>query len=43
MLGIDPAPTQAAAAVEAGVPTLAEFFGLELAERLVAEGPARPT
>jgi SAM-dependent methyltransferase len=39
VLGIDPAPTQAAAAVEAGVPTLAEFFGLELAERLVAEGP----
>lgn len=38
VLGIDPAPDQAAAAVAAGVPTLAEFFGVELAERLVAEG-----
>jgi SAM-dependent methyltransferase len=38
VLGIDPAPTQAAAAVEAGVPTLAEFFGLELAEQLVGDG-----
>jgi SAM-dependent methyltransferase len=37
-LGIDPAPDQAAAANAAGVPTLAEFFGPELAERLVAEG-----
>ena len=38
VLGIDPAPDQARAAEEAGVPTLAEFFGPELAERLVAEG-----
>lgn len=38
VLGIDPAPTQARIANEAGVPTLAEFFGVELAERLVGEG-----
>jgi hypothetical protein len=38
VLGIDPAPTQAAAAEEAGVPTLMEFFGAELATRLRAEG-----
>jgi SAM-dependent methyltransferase len=38
VLGIDPAPDQAATANAAGVPTLAEFFGVELAERLVAEG-----
>jgi SAM-dependent methyltransferase len=38
VLGIDPAPDQAAAANAAGVPTLAEFFGVELAEKLVAEG-----
>jgi SAM-dependent methyltransferase len=37
VLGIDPAPDQAAAATEAGVPTLAEFFGTTLANRLVAE------
>ena len=37
VLGVDPAPDQAAAATEAGVPTLAEFFGTALAERLVAE------
>jgi SAM-dependent methyltransferase len=37
-LGIDPAPDQAAEAIANGVPTLAEFFGPELAERLVAEG-----
>jgi SAM-dependent methyltransferase len=37
-LGIDPAPDQAAAANAAGIPTLAEFFGPELAQRLVAEG-----
>jgi SAM-dependent methyltransferase len=41
VLGIDPAPTQAAAAEANGVPTLQEFFGDELAHRLVAErGPA---
>lgn len=38
VLGIDPAPAQAAAATAAGVPNLMEFFGLELAERLVASG-----
>ncbi len=38
VLGIDPAPTQAEAAEAAGVPTLREFFGAELARRLVAEG-----
>jgi SAM-dependent methyltransferase len=41
VLGIDPAPTQAAAAEANGVPTLQDFFGDELARRLVAErGPA---
>lgn len=41
VLGIDPAPDQAAAAEAAGVPTLREFFGAELATRLRAErGPA---
>ena len=38
VLGVDPAPTQAAAARDVGVPTLAEFFGADLARRLVAEG-----
>lgn len=38
VLGIDPAPDQAAAAGEIGVPTMQEFFGLSLAEKLVAEG-----
>jgi SAM-dependent methyltransferase len=38
VLGIDPAPGQAAAANAAGVPTLAEFFGIEMAQRMVAEG-----
>lgn len=37
-LGIDPAPEPSAAAREAGVPTLQEFFGRELAQRLVDEG-----
>ena len=39
VLGIDPAPDQAEAAERAGVPTLREFFGAELARRLVADGP----
>jgi hypothetical protein len=38
VLGIDPAPHQATAAEAAGVPTLQEFFGAELARRLVAGG-----
>jgi SAM-dependent methyltransferase len=38
VLGIDPAPTQAEAAEAAGVPTLPEFFGVELAQRLVESG-----
>lgn len=38
VLGIDPARGPADAAEAAGVPTLREFFGVELAERLNAEG-----
>jgi hypothetical protein len=38
VLGIDPAPGQAAAAEASGVPTLAEFFGEELARKLVDDG-----
>jgi hypothetical protein len=37
VLGIDPAANVAPAAEERGVPTLVEFFGAELAERLVDE------
>lgn len=37
-LGIDPARNVAQVAIERGVPTIAEFFGRELADRLVAEG-----
>ncbi len=36
VLGIEPAVNVAEAAVARGVPTLVEFFGLELAERLVS-------
>jgi SAM-dependent methyltransferase len=37
VLGIDPAANVALAAQERGVPTLVEFFGVELAERVVRE------
>jgi SAM-dependent methyltransferase len=37
-LGIDPAPEPAAAARDRGIDTIQEFFGLELAERLIADG-----
>lgn len=37
VLGVDPAPDQANAAREAGVPTLEEFFGVESAKRIRAE------
>jgi SAM-dependent methyltransferase len=41
VLGIEPAYNVAAAAEERGVPTLTEFFGRDLAERLLRErGPA---
>jgi SAM-dependent methyltransferase len=40
VLGIDPAPAPAAAAIKAGVPTLQDFFGRDLARRLEAEGRA---
>jgi len=41
VLGIDPAPDQAKAAREIGVPTIEEFFGTETAVRIRAEhGPA---
>lgn len=38
VLGIDPAQAPATAANEAGIPTMIEFFGLDLARRLRAEG-----
>jgi SAM-dependent methyltransferase len=37
-LGIEPAQNVAAAAVAKNVPTLSEFFGLEVAEQLASEG-----
>jgi SAM-dependent methyltransferase len=40
VLGIDPAPAPAAAAIKAGVPTVQDFFGRDLARRLEAEGRA---
>jgi SAM-dependent methyltransferase len=40
VLGIDPAAAPVAAAIAAGVPTLKEFFGRDLAQQLVAEGRA---
>ncbi|HEV7180350.1 MAG TPA: class I SAM-dependent methyltransferase [Candidatus Baltobacteraceae bacterium] len=38
VLGIEPARNVAAVAVEKGVPTIAEFFGRELADKLAAAG-----
>lgn len=38
VLGFDPAPGQARAANEIGVPTRQEFFGIEVADAMVAEG-----
>lgn len=38
VLGIDPAPGPAGTAEERGIPTLCDFFTLEVAERLVADG-----
>lgn len=38
VLGIDPAEPPAKAAIEAGVPTMVEFFGTELAKKLRNEG-----
>jgi hypothetical protein len=38
VLGIDPSDTVVAAATQIGVPSLVEFFGERLAERLAAEG-----
>jgi len=38
VIGVDPAPDQARVANENGVPTMARFFGTELARELVADG-----
>lgn len=38
VLGVDPAVAPAEAAMSAGVPTLVEFFGIDLARRLTSEG-----
>lgn len=38
VLGIDPAKAPASAAVAAGIPTIMDFFGVEFAQQLKAEG-----
>ena len=38
VLGIEPAANVAEVAIAAGIPTLVEFFGVELATRLISEG-----
>jgi hypothetical protein len=38
VLGVDPAKAPAQAALDAGIPTLIDFFGRDLAQRLVGEG-----
>jgi len=38
VLGIDPVPALCEAAEKIGVPSLAEFFGIDVAEKLAAEG-----
>src|SRR5262249_10713953 len=38
VLGIEPAANVAAVAIQKGIPTRVEFFGVALAEKLVAEG-----
>jgi nucleoside-diphosphate-sugar epimerase/SAM-dependent methyltransferase len=38
VLGVDPAPKQAEAARKAGVETICDFFGIDLAKRLRADG-----
>jgi SAM-dependent methyltransferase len=38
VLGIEPAVNVAQVAIDKGIPTVTEFFGVALAERLVAEG-----
>ncbi len=40
VLGVEPAVNVAAVAQEKGIPTLVEFFGVALAERMVEEGQA---
>ena len=40
VLGVEPAANVAAVAKGKGIPTLVEFFGVALAERMVAEGQA---
>jgi SAM-dependent methyltransferase len=38
VLGIDPAPGPAKAAIERGIPTMVDFFTTDLAEKLASEG-----